>query len=213
MKKEFSNEGAALSPKVQLLYKAVIELLNEGADVNNLKISDITQKAGIGKGTAYDYFNSKEEVIGAGIIYYIDKFLTDAETEVKELSGFRDSVNYLFDVLERNLDERGCLVRLVHLLMGSSSISLYMQDAIRNGETEVPLILLDKIVHRGIENGELTNECPVSYIVYTLCAKILTYAAFLDIKEEDRPLYSRDMDKKQMRELMIKGIMLEFGVK
>ena len=158
MKKDFSNEGAVISPKVQLLYKAVIELLNEGADVNNLKISDITQKAGIGKGTAYDYFKSKEEVIGAGIIYYIDKFLADAEEAVKELSGFRDSVNYLFDVLERNLDERGCLVRLVHLLMGSSSISIYLQDAIRNGETELPLILLDKIVHKGIEKGELTMD-------------------------------------------------------
>lgn len=213
MKKEFSNEGAALSPKVQLLYKAVIELLNEGADVNNLKISDITQKAGIGKGTAYDYFDSKEEVIGEGIIYYIGKFLSDAEDAVKDIPGFKDSVNYLFDVLERNLDERGCFVRLVHLLMGSSSISLYMQDAIRKGEAEMPLILLDKIVQKGIKNGEITSSCPVSYIVYTFCARILTYAAFLDIKEEDRPLYSRDMDKRQMRELMIKGIMLEFGVK
>lgn len=211
MKKDFSNEGAVLSPKVQLLYKAVIELLNEGADVNNLKISDITQKAGIGKGTAYDYFDSKEEVIGEGIIYYIGKFLSDADEAVKDISGFKESVNYLFDVLERNLDERGCFVRLVHLLMGSSSISLYMQDAIRKGEAEVPLILLDKIVQKGIKNGEVTSSCPVSYIVYTLCARILTYAAFLDIKEEDRPLYSRNMDKKQMRELMIKGIMLEFG--
>lgn len=211
MKKEFSNEGAVLSPKVQLLYKAVIELLNEGADVNSLKISDITQKAGIGKGTAYDYFNSKEEVIGAGIIYYIDKFLADAEAEVKELSSFHDSVNYLFDVLERNLDERGCLVRLVHLLLGSSPVSVYMQDAIRNGEAEMPLLLLDKIVRKGIENGELTRECPTSYIVYTLCTKILTYAAFLDIKEGELPLYSKDIDKKQMRELMVKGIMLEFG--
>lgn len=212
MKKDFLCGGEELSPKVKLLFKAVIELLNEGADVNNLKISDITQKAGIGKGTAYDYFTSKEEVIGGGVLYYVCKFLQDVEEGLKDIPNFQDRVNYLFDVLERNLDERGCFVRLVHLLMGSSPISLYLQEAIRSGRADMPLVILDKIVHKGIENGELSTAFPVSYIVYTLCARILTYAALLDMKGEERPLYTNEVDKKQMRELMIKGIMLEFGV-
>lgn len=211
MKKDFLRGGEELSPKVKLLFTAVIDLLNEGADVNNLKISDITQKAGIGKGTAYDYFVSKEEVIGAGIIYYVGKFLADAEEVVSEIPSFEEGVNYLFDVLERNLDESGCFVRLVHLLMGSSPVSLYMQEAIRNGEVDMPLILLDNMVKKGMENGELSKAYPIAYVVFTLCARILTYAALLDIKEEERPVYNRELDKKQIRELMIKGIMLEFG--
>ena len=47
-------------PKVLALYRGVLELLDEGADVNTIKVSDITAKAGIGKGTAYDYFKSRE---------------------------------------------------------------------------------------------------------------------------------------------------------
>lgn len=211
MKKDFLCEGGELSPKVKLLFTAVIELLNEGADVSNLKISDITQKAGIGKGTAYDYFESKEEVIGGGVLYYIDKFLKSAEARVKELPTFRDGLNGLFDMLEQNLDERGCFVRLVHLLMGSSQISIYLQEAIRNGETAMPLIILDDMVKKGMEKGELSKDYPVAYVVYTICARILTYAALLDMKGEERPLYTNEVDKKHMRDLMINGIMLEFG--
>ena len=40
-----------LKPKVKALYDAVLELLNENADVNTLTVSDITKRAGIGKGT------------------------------------------------------------------------------------------------------------------------------------------------------------------
>ena len=48
------------SQKVLALYQAVIEFINEGCDINTLKVADITGRAGIGKGTAYEYFSSKE---------------------------------------------------------------------------------------------------------------------------------------------------------
>ena len=63
-----------LKPKVKALYDAVLELLNENADVNALTVADITKRAGIGKGTAYDYFSCKEEIIAGAIIY-------DAQTQ------------------------------------------------------------------------------------------------------------------------------------
>lgn len=44
------------SQKVLAMYQAVIEFINEGCDINTLKVADITGRAGIGKGTAYEYF-------------------------------------------------------------------------------------------------------------------------------------------------------------
>lgn len=212
MKKEFSDEGAVLSPKVQLLFHAVIDYLNEGIDVNKLKISDITQKAGIGKGTAYEYFNSKEEVIGGGILYYITQFLCGIQEELGRRETFEDCLYYLMDVLEQNLNERGCLIRVVHLLMGNSQISVFLQDAIQNGKAELPLVILDRMVKKGIEQGEITNACPVSYIAYTICARILLYATLLNMKDNERPFYNVTVNMMQMKELTIRGIMQEFSV-
>ena len=42
-------------PKEKAIYQAVIELFEEGADINNLTVAEITARAGIGKGTAYEY--------------------------------------------------------------------------------------------------------------------------------------------------------------
>ncbi len=56
LKPETENE---LKPKVRALYEAVLELLNENADISTMKVSDITSRAGIGKGTAYDYFKKQ----------------------------------------------------------------------------------------------------------------------------------------------------------
>lgn len=42
------------SQKVLAMYQAVIEFINEGCDINTLKVADITGRAGIGKGTAYE---------------------------------------------------------------------------------------------------------------------------------------------------------------
>ena len=45
-------EKRTLSEKELLLYQAVIELLDEGMEVHQIKVSDITNRAGVGKGTA-----------------------------------------------------------------------------------------------------------------------------------------------------------------
>ena len=56
-------ENGALPEKVRLLYEAVLAMVTNGWDINRMKVSDITAQAGIGKGTAYEYFSSKEEII------------------------------------------------------------------------------------------------------------------------------------------------------
>lgn len=50
-------------PKVKAMYEAVLDLFASGRELSTLKVSEITARAGIGKGTAYEYFSSKEEMI------------------------------------------------------------------------------------------------------------------------------------------------------
>ena len=56
-------------PKVKAMYEAVLELFASGRELGTLKVSEITAKAGIGKGTAYEYFSTKEEMIIGAIRY------------------------------------------------------------------------------------------------------------------------------------------------
>ena len=47
------EEMGHVPPKVRQMYEAVIQLLEEGMDMEDIRVSTITERAGIGKGTAY----------------------------------------------------------------------------------------------------------------------------------------------------------------
>ena len=49
--------------KARLMFEAVIGYVHEKIDPGSLTVQDITARAGVGKGTAYEYFSSKEELI------------------------------------------------------------------------------------------------------------------------------------------------------
>ena len=60
--------------KEKAIYQAVVDLFMEGADLSGLTVSEITAKAGIGKGTAYGYFSDKEDMIARSICYNVDQY-------------------------------------------------------------------------------------------------------------------------------------------
>ena len=47
MKKQ-KNLSQSSRDKIEKMYQAVILLLDEGKDINSIKVSDITERAGIG---------------------------------------------------------------------------------------------------------------------------------------------------------------------
>nr|MCR5755504.1 TetR/AcrR family transcriptional regulator [Acetatifactor sp.] len=59
--------------KVLLLYNAVGQMIAENVDVNGLRVVNITDRAGIGKGTAYEYFDSKEDILSCAMVYGVRK--------------------------------------------------------------------------------------------------------------------------------------------
>ena len=110
-------------PKVLALYRGVLELLDEGANVNEIKVSDITNKAGIGKGTAYEYFKSREEIIAGALLYDVDRKITEKKEELACHEGFFDKVVYAVDWMERRFREQKVFVRILRLTSEGSGLS------------------------------------------------------------------------------------------
>lgn len=87
------------SPKVIALYDAVTALSREGADLTRLKVSDIAAKAGIGKGTTYAYFKSREELIVKAILYDIYNQIRTIKSRICQVDSFQEKVYVMLDVL------------------------------------------------------------------------------------------------------------------
>lgn len=165
--------------KVQQLYRGVIELILEGVDVRTLKVSDITQKAGIGKGTAYDYFDTREEIIVSAILHTMVCIQEEVEAELALRTSFFDRMEYLLEVLEKKMAERECFLHFIHLLTDTSICGLKLQERLREtGQENRTLIsmLLD-MIKEGIESGELRADLSVGYLCYAVGSQVICFMA------------------------------------
>ena len=88
--------------KMRLMYEAVSELLEERKEIMSIKVSDITAKAGIGKGTAYEYFSSKEELIAHAFVYEYAIKIQKLSQSAFEPEHFRERCYRVMDWLKDN---------------------------------------------------------------------------------------------------------------
>ncbi|MDE5892336.1 MAG: TetR/AcrR family transcriptional regulator [Acetatifactor sp.] len=165
--------------KVLQLYRGVIELILEGVDIRTLKVSDITQKAGIGKGTAYDYFDTKEEIIVSAILHVMTCIQEEVEEELARRKSFFDQMEYLLDVLEDKMAERECFLHFIHLLTDTSICGLKLQERLKEaGQENYALVtMLVGLIREGMKRGELRTDLPIGYLCYAVSSQIVCFMA------------------------------------
>ena len=95
----YIQEMENLPEKEMKIYLAVGELIKEGKDIGSLTISEISNRAGIGKGTTYEYFDSKEELIYKALhdkFYSVMDYMWDSrlgEDTVQSIMSFVRNIN------------------------------------------------------------------------------------------------------------------------
>lgn len=110
MKKQ-ENLSPSSQNKIEKMYRAVGELLKEGVDISTIKVSDITGRAGIGKGTAYEYFDTKEEIIANAIHWDMEHRAEELTGRLEAAKGFRAKIFEVFIWIEENLAEGGSCIQ------------------------------------------------------------------------------------------------------
>ena len=124
------------SQKVLAMYQAVIEFINEGCDINTLKVADITGRAGIGKGTAYEYFSSKEEIISSAILYYVKVCFEKLQVISTDNRTFQQKINEVMDFIYEHVKEKLGFDR------GSSQENILLPDQ----------TFADTLLHNAVDN-------------------------------------------------------------
>lgn len=191
-------------PKVLALYRGVLELLDEGADVNAIKVSDITAKAGIGKGTAYDYFKSREEIIACALLYDVDRKIDDEKGELDRHEGFAAKVIYAFDWMERRFREQKVFVRILRLTTEGSGLSRTILEELQKRKKSGcgPVKVLWEMCQEGKERGEIREEIPTSAACITSLANMAAFIMYLE-KSELMP----EVNTAWMKEFLCNGLL------
>ena len=192
-----------LSPKVEALYKAVMELLLEGREVRQLKVSEITERAGIGKGTAYEYFESREELLVDAMKYVQKTWVVNIWEGLSHYDSFMGKISCLFDMLDDIMKKisREALMEICKIL--------FLSPVVRKEKGCMARGLYD-IVETGRRGGELKEELPDEYVVLTLMGKIFGYI-FYSAGAKDAE--SNVCEPAQMKTYLLDSVRTEFLAK
>lgn len=96
--------------KVVAMYDAVGSLIMKGLDVPDIKVSMITAEAGIGKGTAYEYFESKEEIIICALVYHMRRMSEKFEAALEQCGSFKEQLSLMLNQCGRDEADRKSVV-------------------------------------------------------------------------------------------------------
>lgn len=197
-----------LRPKVLALYQAVLDLLDEEADINTLKVSDITNRAGIGKGTAYEYFKSKEEIIAGAILYDVEQRVKTETERLDAYEGFENKIRYSFDWILHHCQEQKAFSRFLRLTTQPCEIRGTLMEKIRrkNPADCGPMVILGRICGEGKAEGAIREEIPVSAAALLALANMTSFVMYLENRRQfpDRPA---DLEPEAMKEFLCEGLL------
>lgn len=153
-----------VAEKELLMYQAVVDLVEEDYNINNIKVSDITKRAGIGKGTAYEYFSSKEEIIIKALLYNTYVNIRKVERVLKQELTFQEKYYRLLDFLERYLHQTKAVGNLLKMLMGSYDVNdnfkTEMDKLHQVGACPLNYVekMIDSFMSQGLQEGVFTEK-------------------------------------------------------
>jgi len=164
-------------PKVLVIYEAVEKLIASGEDINSVKVSTITELAGIGKGTVYDYFENKDEIIACSLLYQIKKLTEGLKEICSEKEIFAERVYACLEEIQKQSDKQQCFLRYVHVMTANSGYCQLVRDKMKQKEFEqyLPKRVFEEMAMDGIERGEIKKTILPEYVIYAIFSKLLTY--------------------------------------
>lgn len=191
-------------PKEKAIYQAVLALFEEGADINNLTVAEITGRAGIGKGTAYEYFSGKEEMIAKAFFYNGEVFCRQLYEGMCKQNTLYEKINYVLLEMERQITRTDCFFRLLHMLSDNSAVSRWIKNLLKQKKMteEMPAAdMIRRVLKDELEGREMPSEEMMTYLIFSIYSRVFCYGMMLKSEK-----YKKAEERESIRSLVCQGV-------
>ena len=137
--------------KARLMFEAVIGYVHEKIDPGSLTVQDITARAGVGKGTAYEYFSSKEELIALALFLDYGLRILELQELLEKKKNFEEKMLGLLDWLHDNKSYHMTFVKMIQISAGDEGVCQMLQ-------TRIPQDVFDGMHSYLMEEGDALME-------------------------------------------------------
>ena len=76
------------SPQQLAIFEGVYALARQGRDLNTVRVQEIADAAGMGKGSLYEHFKSKEDILNEAGRWCMNRELEQIHTQMEQADGY-----------------------------------------------------------------------------------------------------------------------------
>lgn len=162
------------------IFQGVLSLAQQGVPLHEVKVQAIATAAGLGKGTLYEYFSSKEEILAATMLWCMERELGALEEQLAEENSFESQLENAQSFVLKMLLERGSSYRVIAAALTAPQGEDGLPEEIR-----CPLEqcrqrlrgLLQRIIDTGRREGRVAPGCSDEYCHYVMKAAMTSICA------------------------------------
>ncbi len=148
------NETGA--KKEQILLAAVDMFLDK--DYYQVTITEIAERAGVGKGTVYEYFSSKEDLFKDSISYCAEDYFKVFRRHLSESTPVRKT---MYDIVRTHLNLLKDNRKRLHLLFNERPLSLQELQAWVIARRQELLQGITSLIEEGVEISEIRPDLDI----------------------------------------------------
>lgn len=134
------------------VYEAALRLTAKGMNPASMKVQQIADEAGIGKGTVYEYFNSKEEILRGMVLHCFDTEICHIAEQMQPCTTLEAMENAVVAYLEDLSRNRMETYHVIASSIGTPDAAADVEQRVQN---------LKNVVHKTIavlrQNGEIAD--------------------------------------------------------
>lgn len=163
------------------IFHGVLALAQQGVQLYTVKVQAIATAAGLGKGTLYEYFSSKEEILAATMLWCMDREMNALEEQLLRADSFEKQMESAQEFLVKMLLERGSSYRMITTALTApqeaQELPEQAQQALKLRKDRLTQ-LIQRVIDTGRAEGRIAADSADEYCRYVIKAALLSiYAA------------------------------------
>lgn len=194
--------------KVQKMYQAISELVQEKKELTVLKVSDITSRAGIGKGTAYEYFSSKDEIIVHASLWLCFRQNKEMAKELEKFEDFKSKFMFLLEWMQKHKEQNDLIMKA---MKGSfhgecDKFKEFLPEGLLSKAKEYMTEQINRLFDQGYSEGILKQQDAEKRMIVFFGTMMQYNFGLIDCQNLCRTGMSEEEHKEFTYECMVKSL-------
>ncbi|KUO78926.1 MAG: TetR family transcriptional regulator [Desulfosporosinus sp. BRH_c37] len=198
---------ARLKDKEETILNAAFEVFKENG-FTNASMKDIAVKAGLGKGTLYEYFQNKEDLFIQIVKAKSNHFFNEMNNRISDKITLRDKLNEMIKITQETIEEVEFLFKFMMFgqFLAMSSEAKHKLFEIFVSHREKYVNLMRELFEKGSADGIL-REFDWEFVASLIPQMIATDCNFkVHILGGCWLQQQKDLDREKMIDFILNGI-------